>query len=128
MKRLIKEFTAGNAMLSVLAVVASFIVGGILIAVSSEDVQTTREVPKPGSVWVDPALLESLNLQLGDRLWLGDKDLRITALIHREPDRGANFMNFAPRVMMHHDDVAATGLVQPASRISYGLPMSMNPH
>ena len=41
MKRLIKEFTAGNAMLSVLAVVASFIVGGILIAVSSEDVQTT---------------------------------------------------------------------------------------
>ena len=41
MKRLIKEFTAGNAMLSVLAVVASFIVGGILIAVSSEEVQTT---------------------------------------------------------------------------------------
>ena len=89
--------------------------------VASEDVQTTREVPKPGSVWVDPALLESLNLQLGDRLWLGDKDLRITALIHREPDRGANFMNFAPRVMMHHDDVAATGLVQPASRISYRM-------
>ena len=89
--------------------------------VASEDVQTTREVPKPGSVWVDPALLESLNLQLGDRLWLGDKDLRITALIHREPDRGANFMNFAPRVMMHHDDVAATGLVQPASRISYSM-------
>jgi putative ABC transport system permease protein len=52
---------------------------------------------------------------------LGDKDLRITALIHREPDRGANFMNFAPRVMMHHDDVAATGLVQPASRISYRM-------
>lgn len=89
--------------------------------VASEDVQTTREVPKPGSVWVDPVLLESLNLQLGDRLWLGDKDLRITALIHREPDRGANFMNFAPRVMMHHDDVAATGLVQPASRISYRM-------
>jgi putative ABC transport system permease protein len=89
--------------------------------VASEDVQTTREVPKPGTVWVDPALLESLNLQLGDRLWLGDKDLRITALIHREPDRGANFMNFAPRVMMHHDDVAATGLVQPASRISYRM-------
>jgi putative ABC transport system permease protein len=66
-------------------------------------------------------LLESLNLQLGDRLWLGDKDLQITALIHREPDRGANFMNFAPRVMMHHDDVAATGLVQPASRISYRM-------
>jgi ABC-type uncharacterized transport system permease subunit len=41
MKRVLKEFTAGNALLSVLAVVASFIVGGILIAVSSPDVQTT---------------------------------------------------------------------------------------
>jgi ABC-type uncharacterized transport system permease subunit len=41
MKRVLKEFTAGNALLSVLAVVASFIVGGILIAVSSPEVQTT---------------------------------------------------------------------------------------
>ena len=41
MKRVMKEFTAGNALLSVLAVVASFIVGGILIALSSQEVQTT---------------------------------------------------------------------------------------
>ena len=40
MKRVMKELTGGNALLSVLAVVASFIVGGILIAVSSESVQT----------------------------------------------------------------------------------------
>ncbi len=88
---------------------------------ASDEVQLTREVPKPGTVWVDPALLESLNLHLGDRLWLGDKDFLIAALIHREPDRGANFMNFAPRVMLHQLDVAATGLVQPASRISYRM-------
>ena len=87
----------------------------------NEEVITTREVPKPGTVWVDPALLESLNLQLGDRLWLGDQDFQIAALIEREPDRGASFMNFAPRVMMHQQDVAATGLVQPASRISYRM-------
>jgi general nucleoside transport system permease protein len=41
MKRVMKELTGGNAILSVLAVVASFIVGGILIAVSSESVQAT---------------------------------------------------------------------------------------
>ena len=87
----------------------------------NEEVITTREVPKPGTVWVDPPLLESLNLQLGDRLWLGDQDFQIAALIEREPDRGASFMNFAPRVMMHQQDVAATGLVQPASRISYRM-------
>ena len=41
MKRVLKEFTSGNALLSVLAVVASFIVGGILIALSNQEVQTT---------------------------------------------------------------------------------------
>ena len=90
------------------------------------EIVTTREVPQPGTVWVDPALLEALNLQLGQRLWLGDKDFQISALIEREPDRGANFMNFAPRVMLHQQDLVATGLVQPASRISYRMAVAGN--
>ena len=81
----------------------------------------TREVPQPGQAWVDPALLEVLNLQMGDALWLGDKSFQIAALIDREPDRGAGFMNFAPRVMIHQSDVMATGLIQPASRLSYRM-------
>jgi len=81
----------------------------------------TREVPQPGQAWVDPALLEVLNLQMGDTLWLGDKSFQIAALIDREPDRGAGFMNFAPRVMIHQSDVMATGLIQPASRLSYRM-------
>ena len=81
----------------------------------------TLQVPSPGQAWVDPALLEVLNLKLGDSLWLGDKSFQIRALIDREPDRGAGFMNFAPRVMIHQNDVKATGLIQPASRVSYRL-------
>lgn len=81
----------------------------------------TREVPQLGQAWVDPALLEVLNLQMGDALWLGDKAFQIAALIDREPDRGAGFMNFAPRVMIHQSDVMATGLIQPASRLSYRM-------
>ena len=81
----------------------------------------TREVPQPGQAWVDHALLEVLNLQMGDALWLGDKAFQIAALIDREPDRGAGFMNFAPRVMIHQSDVMATGLIQPASRLSYRM-------
>ena len=81
----------------------------------------TREVPQPGQAWVDPSLLEVLNLQMGDALWLGDKAFQIAALIDREPDRGAGFMNFAPRVMIHQSDVMATGLIQPASRLSYRM-------
>lgn len=78
-------------------------------------------VPAPGEVWVDPALLDALGLQLGQALGLGQSQLRISALIEREGDRGAGFMNFAPRVMLNAQDLPATGLVQPASRVTWRL-------
>ena len=83
--------------------------------------QVTRQVPSAGQAWVDPALLDVLNLKLGNTLWLGDKAFQISALIDREPDRGAGFLNFAPRVMVNQSDIEATGLIQPASRLSYRM-------
>ena len=79
----------------------------------------TRDIPAPGQAWVEAPLLEALGLALGDELLLGDASLRVTRLIVNEPDRGAGFMNFSPRVMVHRADLAATGLVQPASRLTY---------
>ena len=77
--------------------------------------------PARGSVWVDPALLDALKLQLGDTLQLGDATLRITNTIINEPDRGAGFAAFAPRVMLNLADLPETRLVQPASRVTYRL-------
>jgi len=81
----------------------------------------TREIPAPGEVWVDASLLDALGLKLGDPLLLGDASLRIARIITLEPDRGAGFMSFSPRVMVNEADIAATGLVQPASRVTYRL-------
>ncbi|MBC7917188.1 MAG: ABC transporter permease [Rhodoferax sp.] len=81
----------------------------------------TREIPAVGQVWVDAPLLESLGLKVGDTLLLGGSQLTIGKVLVVEPDRGGGFMNFAPRVMMLRSDVAATGLVQPASRLNYRL-------
>ena len=78
-------------------------------------------IPAVGQVWVDPALLDALDVQLGQVLALGERQLRITGVIEREPDRGAGFMNFAPRVMVNAADLASTGLVQPASRVSWRM-------
>ncbi|MGV1044677.1 ABC transporter permease [Limnohabitans sp.] len=78
-------------------------------------------IPPAGEVWVDPPLLEALNLQTGQMLGLGDRQLRITATIVREPDRGAGFMSFAPRVMLNAADLPSTGLVQPASRVTWRM-------
>ncbi len=94
--------------------------GTLTVAVGpSAAEQTTRDIPARGEVWVDAPLLESLNLAMGDMLLLGDSQLRISRIIVIEPDRGAGFMSFAPRVMLNEADVPATGLVQPASRLTY---------
>lgn len=77
--------------------------------------------PAPGRLWVDAALLDALNLRLGDTLLLGDAALQLDRVIVLEPDRGAGFMSFAPRVMLNQADLPATGLVQPASRVTYRL-------
>ncbi|CAM3828886.1 ABC transporter permease [Roseateles saccharophilus] len=83
--------------------------------------------PAPGEAWVDAAVADGLGLKLGDTLLLGDARLRLAALIATEPDRGAGFMNFAPRVMLSESDLEATHLVQPASRITYRLALVPGP-
>ena len=79
----------------------------------------TRTVPAMGEAWVDSALLDGLGLKVGDQLLLGDAELRIGQIITSEPDRGAGFANFAPRVMVNMAGMAGTGLIQPASRVTY---------
>jgi len=81
----------------------------------------TRDIPLPGQAWVDAALLEALEVPVGGDLLLGDSTFKVSRIIVNEPDRGAGFMNFAPRVMINQVDVAATGLIQPASRLRYRL-------
>ena len=81
--------------------------------------QTTRDIPAPGTAWADASLLDSLGLQPGQKLLMGDASFTISRVIVQEPDRGAGFISFSPRVMINQLDVAATGLIQPASRTNY---------
>ena len=83
--------------------------------------QLVAAAPEPGTVWLDAALLDALQLQVGDPLLLGDATLKIARIIVIEPDRGAGFSTFAPRVMLNVADLPATALIQPASRVSYSL-------
>lgn len=98
------------------------------IAEASDAVgKPTDQVPAPGTLWVDAAILSTLNARLGDTIKLGDKAFTVTQLIASEPDRGASFLNFAPRVMLPLSDLPATALVQDGSRVSYRLLLSAPP-
>ena len=96
--------------------------GSLQIASQMEGAgQPTRSIPAVGQAWIEAPLLDALGLQIGDALLLGESSLRVTAIVVNEPDRGAGFMSFAPRVMINEKDLTASGLIQPASRISYRL-------
>jgi putative ABC transport system permease protein len=84
-------------------------------------------VPAPGTVWIEPGLLGSLKTRIGGELQLGDKRFKVTQLIASEPDRGANFLAFAPRVMFALQDLEATNLIQPGSRVTYRLLVAAPP-
>jgi putative ABC transport system permease protein len=81
----------------------------------------TDAVPPRGTVWLDERMMAALKVRPGDAIELGRARFRAGAVLTLEPDRGVSFMNFAPRLMMQLDDLPATRLVQPGSRISYQL-------
>ena len=93
--------------------------GRLKYASSDDSPKSIKKIPQPGEVWAEASALDALGLQVGGQLWLGDKRLSVGGVLLQEPDRGAGFMNFAPRVMMHRADLDATGLVQPASRLTW---------
>ena len=81
----------------------------------------TRDIPESGTAWADASLFDALGLRVGQTLLLGDARFKLTRVIVQEPDRGAGFINFSPRVMVNTADLAATHLIQPASRTNYRL-------
>jgi putative ABC transport system permease protein len=86
--------------------------------------QPAKDLPSSGQAWIEPALALALNLQSGDELNVGNLTLKIGGWIDTEPDRGAAFMNFAPRLFMNWSDVQASGLIQPASRVTWRYAMT----
>ena len=94
---------------------------------AAELAMPTHDIPSIGTVWVDPALLTALHSRVGETLQLGDKLFRIAKTITSEPDRGAAFMNFAPRVMLNLRDLPDTKLIRYGSRVTYRLLVAGRP-
>ena len=114
---------SNSRLVALKAVEAGYPLRGELKVASSlaqaETAAKTTTIPASGEVWVEAAGLEALGLDVGDSVLLGNSRLRISRVLVHEPDRGAGFMNFAPRVLMNSADLDATALIQPASRITW---------
>jgi putative ABC transport system permease protein len=106
---------------SVKAVSQSYPLRGFLktrLADADEESQMTQG-PESGTVWVENRVLSALHVQLGDSLTIGEKTLTISRILSYEPDKRGDFYSFSPRVMMHQQDLQATGVIQPGSHVHY---------
>ncbi|MFP8834760.1 ABC transporter permease [Hydrogenophaga sp. XSHU_21] len=68
---------------------------------------------------VDAALATRMGLRVGDTVSIGDLDLEVRALIVRQPDRSLRADWAGAPVLVAEGALAATGLVQPLSRVEY---------
>ncbi|MEQ1600651.1 MAG: FtsX-like permease family protein [Methylophilaceae bacterium] len=105
------------------AVNAGFPLRGDLTIAHSESGagQIANSIPQAGTVWIEPGLANALTLKVGDALEVGERKLVVSAILQREPSRGGNMFNIAPRLLMNAADVPSTQLLQFGSRVKYQL-------
>ena len=83
------------------------------------DPPQSTPIPAPGTAWAEQSLLERLGVQVGATVDLGYATFNITAAVLSSPDRGTGFRSFSPQLLINHQDLAATQVIQPGSRIGY---------
>ena len=85
------------------------------------DEYETDTVPAVGDAWLDSRLAQALQIQPGDTLNLGAATFTFRQVLNYEPDRSGDLFNLAPRLLINRDDLAATELIMPGSRVRYRL-------
>ncbi|MGE3475517.1 MAG: ABC transporter permease [Rhodospirillaceae bacterium] len=68
---------------------------------------------------IEPALMPRLKVNVGDVIKIGEAAFQVRAAITHEPDRSISFTTIGPRVLISHEALAATQLVQPGSLIEH---------
>ena len=84
-------------------------------------------IPARGEAWARPQLLARLGVSVGAEINVGSLPIRITQVLAYRPDQAVQFLDLAPTLLINLDDVPATELVQPGSRIKYYMLFSGTP-
>jgi len=90
----------------------------------------TEMLRQQDGVWgaaADPHLLDALGIAIGQRVQVGAIRVEIRAILTAEPDRVANALSFGPRLLVSHQAVSETGLIQPGSLIRWGARLALSP-
>src|SRR5262249_34320742 len=73
------------------------------------------------------ALLDKLNLKIGDAIRIGSGRFVIRATLAHEPDSVSGIYELGPRVMVTQQALASTGLLAPGSLVAYAYRLRLPP-
>ncbi|MEO8063708.1 MAG: FtsX-like permease family protein [Pseudomonadota bacterium] len=77
--------------------------------------------PSRGEVWPDSRLAAALGAAIGTELSIGASKFKVARIMISRPDQGATFVDLAPSLLMNEEDIGATQLIQPGSRLTRAL-------
>jgi putative ABC transport system permease protein len=111
---------AQSTLVEIKAVDAAYpLYGQMLIKGAASLSESTALTAGIHGVAVDELLLGRLALKIGDTLKIGTTTLKVSGVISAEPDRISDGLVLGPRLMMTHDALQSTGLIQPGSLITW---------
>lgn len=79
----------------------------------------TNTLPSSGEAWVESRLLQTLKLNIGDQIEVGESLFKVSKILIEVPDSGFSVFGGDPKVLISIDDLASTRLTGPGSRVSY---------
>ncbi|THB63477.1 MAG: FtsX-like permease family protein [Desulfovibrio sp.] len=103
--------------------------GEVVLSPAMDLTQALARDPGTGQfgVVVDEALLDRLDVGIGDSIRLGEALFEVRAALTLEPDRASSFFVLGLRVIIHMDGLPSTGLVRTGSVLTYHYKVRVDP-
>jgi len=83
--------------------------------------RTTDGIPAPGTAWIAPDGLRTLDIRIGDTIVLGEREVEVRRVVTYEPDQGGGPFQLSPRLLVNLADLEGSSLLGAGSRARYRL-------
>ena len=110
-----------NLLASIKATTSTYPLRGsvVLKDFKGEVLSNEKGTPNSGYIWVEPKLVDALNLRQNNQLVIGNRSFVVEAILDDYPDRNVGFLAFSPTIIANITDLKSMGVIQTGSRVVY---------